>query len=121
MIVVFAEDVFVNNWIGFYGWSGLDILMHLIGGFVTAWSAARLYYLWNKKYEFTIKPALAVYAWFIAITAFVGILWEVYEFLLDPYVAAAMQASVKDTVGDLVNDLVGAAVFCLVLYWKKKN
>lgn len=121
MIVVFAEDVFVNNWLGFYEWSGLDIPMHLIGGFVTAWSAARLYHLWNLKQGLIIKPVIAVYIWFIAITALVGILWEIYEFLLDPFVTMVMQATVKDTIGDLVNDLLGAAVFCVIMYWWKRN
>ena len=120
MVVVFAEDTFVNNWFGFYEWSGLDIPMHLIGGFVTAWSVARFHSRWQPKRGLGIKPALALYVWFIGITAIIGILWEVYEFLLDPYVAMAMQPSVRDTVGDLVNDLVGSVVFCLV-YWKKKG
>ena len=120
MLVVFLFDNVVNNSLGLYDrWRWLDIPMHLLGGVVAAWSCHRFYK--KIKNEINIKPLFARLWLYVGTTAIIGILWEVYEFLFHVVTRIITQPSVGDTVHDLVNDLIGAVLFCGLIFLFDKN
>ena len=47
-------------------------------------------------------------------TAATAILWEIYEFLSDHFLATHMQRGVEDTLSDVFFGLAGAAVYLLL-------
>ncbi|MCR8725852.1 hypothetical protein [Frigidibacter sp. ROC022] len=60
--------------------------------------------------------ALALIACTVAVT--IGVLWEIFEFLMDSYAGTNMQKSgLPDTMGDLIVDLAGGAFGGLVGYF----
>lgn len=124
MVFVFLLEVGANTPLGLYDvWPGLNILMHVLGGFVAAWSTYRFFKILDGR-----KKILS-YGWpfvlwcfsFIGASAIFGILWEVMEFAIDPFVDMVMQPSIADTIGDLANDLTGGVLFCTVLFVAHKN
>lgn len=99
----------------------LDKVLHASGGFVTAWFFARY---WQDK--FRTFSSLDHFLILMAITALVGVVWELAEFstsipplanhkLLQHYLYIG---SLTDTLGDLVADIFGAAI-CAILFRKK--
>lgn len=120
MIIVFLFDMVVNNPMGFYyRWWWFDIPMHMLGGFVAAWSVARFFKDYKKLVA--LKPwAFEVFV-LVSGTALIGILWEVYEFFMSLIFNIVMQPSVADTVADLVNDCVGALLFCLFIHFYRRH
>lgn len=120
MIIVFIFDILVNNPLGFYTrWWWFDIPMHIVGGIVTTFCAYSFFK--RIKKSISLEPfALRCFV-FIGSTAIVGILWEIYEFFASLATGIVMQPSVADTVGDLANDLIGATLFCVLLFLSKKR
>ena len=90
-----------------------DILMHGAGGLATAWTAYLFYKNFKDKFKIKIEPIWILWLTIIAGVALIGVLWEVYEFILDYYniLGGQHQASIADTMGDFVMDLIGAIIF----------
>lgn len=117
MIVVFAWDALVNNPFGLYGlWPNLDILMHILGGAVTAWSLTRLWLVVPPAWRPVIKPAVAMYVFGLGIVALITIAWEIYEVAFDFMYPFPVPMTVVDTLADMVNGLLGASGFWLAKY-----
>lgn len=93
----------------------LDIPMHIAGGFVASWTA----YLFLKQIKAELKPVWFKFALLIGFTCFVGIVWEVYEFYHDlVFKSNIYQVSALDTMADMGDGLIGAILFCVVLWWQ---
>ncbi len=97
---------------------GLDWepFVHLMGGLSIAWSAAILAARWQKR---RIIPK-DVPDWFLAYSflgsaALIGVLWELFEFLMPDRNGWWQQLSLADTIGDLTLDLAGGLI--LVIFW----
>lgn len=117
MIVVFLWDALINNPFGWYGqWRNLDTVMHVVGGFVTAWTIIQI--------MSTIKPLQKSFASVrglqvvltLSLVSTVTIIWELYEFALDTYGHLAVPMTLGDSLGDMVNGLIGASLFLFVYY-----
>ena len=102
----------------------LDKILHVSGGFLTAWFFARY---WQDK--FGTFSSLDRFLMLLAITALVGVLWELAEFstsipplahhkLLRHYLYIG---SLIDTLDDLVADIFGAALCALLLRKNKRD
>jgi hypothetical protein len=123
MLAVFGIEVF-SMWIFpvYALWPSFDIPMHVLGGFVTAWSG----WLWWKEMKgngAVVKPQWLIFFGLVGWAAFASIVWEMYEFLHDvlyPF-AARFQPSIPDVMADLALDLFGAVAFCLIVGWKKNK
>lgn len=100
-----------------------DILLHwgnslILGliGFILAYSL-----LLTSKLE--AKPVLAsLFA--LSFSVFVGVIWEIFEFLMDYFFGFTMQKSgLVDTMTDLMMDVAGAAVVSTMgfFYMRKKR
>lgn len=91
---------------------GLDKPTHFFGGlavmyfFWCGWSQARSLAGYFPKLS---QPAFAFGG-----TAATAILWEIYEFLSDHFLATHLQRGVEDTLSDVFFGLAGAAVYLLL-------
>lgn len=114
IILAFNSLAMEAGWYHSIPW--LDIPMHLIGG---GWVCFLFIYLiedWYKAEE--IKNRVLLYFLLVlGFTAFIGTLWEFYEFLRDIYYIRKLGIlilwSVPDTLSDLLNNLIGASTVFL--------
>lgn len=107
----------------YMSWPPLDIPMHFLGGFATAWSLQRLYWKYAKTGGLMIRPPLLFFLCLVSLSALVGVAWEGYEYIHDLlYPLHHFQPSVADTMGDLALDVVGGAVFAILsLFFGRKK
>ncbi len=123
MLVVFACNIVIDTGLGLYELlPSLDIFMHALGGFVSAWSGLRL---WRhiQKNGGLLKPSWIIYVLLIGWTSFVGVLWEFYEYFHDvvfPF-ASRFQPSLRDTMADFLFDILGAVAFCFIVSALRKK
>lgn len=126
IVVIFFVHVMatINYWYWLIG--GLDLVMHLLGGLFIGSSTLYIYY--QSRY---IEPkhfsSLFVFFLVLTATAFVGVLWEFFEFIIDQYVTAVSYLSfsggVQDTLSDLLADLIGSIIAGLIFIatWKRNS
>jgi uncharacterized BrkB/YihY/UPF0761 family membrane protein len=103
-----ALDLYFTIW-----W--YDIPMHILGGMFSAILSLWVYFFssffknqkWDKK---TILRVILIG------TAFVGVSWEIYEFVLG-LTANAFGSYPFDTIKDILDDFIGA----LVVYFSMKT
>lgn len=124
MIIVFLWNAIINDWLGFYEvWPDVDIPMHVIGGFVTAWSIQRLFTVFISSIspkKLLMKPVWLFGLFLIALTALVAIFWEVYEFWLQRFTGFVTQPSIADVIKDQVLGVIGATVYVWAVWRRKK-
>lgn len=96
----------------FYIW-WLDIPMHVVSG---AWLAAVMLSLIATHPRLSgIRTDAAVAFWFsIGTVMLIGVVWELFEFRLDPLVRFAPHDA-ADTISDLFSDLLGAVCGALLV------
>jgi hypothetical protein len=99
-----------------YPW--YDIMMHFLGGAVVASS-----YIWVVTYELPEKfKRYRRFAYVLAFSFFIGILWEVFEYLIGIDREYSLRVWQFDTVVDIIMDLSGAALsFVFFTLYAKKN
>lgn len=96
----------------------LDIPMHIAGGFAASWTA--LLFLRHQKVE--LKPDWLKFVLLIGFTCFASIIWEVYEFYHDLFFKEYVyQVSALDTMADMGDGLIGAILFFVFLYFRKRK
>lgn len=116
MLIVFLVNLcFMYLNLYWYLW-WLDMVMHIMGGSVTAFTMILLMSdckhpmaLWKKSPGF-------FFLFLLGLVALVGIGWELYEFIHDLFFPVSIQMSVgvRDTLEDLVSDLIGGSLFYLL-------
>jgi len=81
----------------------LDIVMHFLGGF---WVGLFFLYVFFRKEQPSFTSGLFFKLLFI--TLLVGLLWELYEFLLN--IIAITPFNLNDTISDIFSSLLGSTV-----------
>ena len=98
---VSAFGVFID-----YPW--IDIPFHFAGG---VWTCLLFFFLlgnlfsgefYSHKFERLKTLLLAV-----SFCAFIGVLWELHEFVLSEWFSFYLQQGISDTMGDFVMDILG--------------
>lgn len=90
----------------------LDKPTHLLGGvavtyfFSCAWGHARS--------VAGREPALGRTSFAFGGTAVAAIVWEIFEFLSDHFLATHLQHGLEDTLSDVFFGLIGAAIYLLI-------
>lgn len=128
---------FLNMYNSVWWW---DDMLHGLSGTILGFIGLLAIYFFNSRYNMAISPLLvAVFVFCFAIT--VGVLWEIYEFLIDMWFQASMQRwnsppnsiiigqsyqgiGLRDTMSDLMIACVGALIatgFSYVAYKYEKN
>jgi hypothetical protein len=96
----------------YYVWPWFDIFMHTLGGMTVALAliaAVEGYTNWMPR-------SLSAKAMFVSGgVILVGLLWELFEYLLDRWLGVNLQPSIPDTIADLLFDTVGALVVVVVI------
>jgi hypothetical protein len=98
----------------YYELRWLDIPMHMLGGFLFA-SLFIYFSLYKKSNNKYLKIN---YKNIIIFVLFVGVVWEVYEYIHD-IIRQVEWRGVGDTSKDLVNDIIGASIAFLLNKNKK--
>ncbi|PJA89601.1 MAG: hypothetical protein CO137_03425 [Candidatus Magasanikbacteria bacterium CG_4_9_14_3_um_filter_32_9] len=84
MIVVYFVNLFLEVYFSIYDLvPNFDVLMHTIGGIITAWSACLFFRIFEKRKLVCIEPAWALAFVLVLTTGAIGIFWEFYEWLYD--------------------------------------
>jgi hypothetical protein len=97
------------GWFDAYQW--YDIPMHLLGG---ALAGSLFFALFGSMFHdasiahATERAKVLVIA--ISFGAFIGTLWEIFEFGMGYFFSWFLQPSIGDTMQDLFNDMVGAGI-----------
>ncbi len=103
-----------------FGWfdtfPSFDIIIHLLGG---VWVGALFLFLSRGFFPHDVyahkTERLKLTSLAVAYAAFVGVLWEFFEYVIGPYFEGFAQASVRDTLGDLLMDMLGGFVYMAIL------
>jgi hypothetical protein len=98
----------------YYELRWLDIPMHMLGAFLFA-SLFIYFSLYKKSNNKYLKIN---YKNIIIFVLFVGVVWEVYEYIHD-IIRQVEWRGVGDTSKDLVNDIIGASIAFLLNKNKK--
>lgn len=104
------------GWFDTYAW--FDIPMHFLGGL---WVGALFLFLsrgffQHEMYGHAIER-LKIVSLMVAYGSFVGVLWELFEFVMSSYWEIFKQNSIQDTLGDLTMDMIGALAYGLVIFF----
>ena len=89
----------------------LDIPMHFIGGFLVAWFIGVL-----LKEDIRKTSWLGTLVIIIGGTAFIGIGWEFFEWIIDYFVQEGFMGTRDDTLLDFVMDILGAVAVALLVF-----
>lgn len=122
--IVFFVGVFVSTTFHVYDrFNHFDKLMHFAGGFAVAWFVCAMY-----ARELRMMHPSKFVLLLVAVTTLVGVLWEFAEFLSNTYAVNfpvlhkyLYGGGIADTLGDLLTDALGALVFSLGLFGKKRE
>ncbi len=98
----------------------VDRIFHAVGGF---WIASLFFFYCLRKGFIDIhKHPLFAFISAVAMTALIGVWWEVFEFSLDltfgdSALHIRQQGGVSDTMFDLIFDVIGAGAASAVYVW----
>lgn len=102
----------------YYLFKNIDIIMHLLGGFVIAMLALAIFDTVLAKKSVSI-PWWFKYLFVSGFVMLIGVAWEWHEFLIDVtltkwYELPRSQLSLADTMFDFFNDWFGATICFLI-------
>jgi len=86
----------------------IDIPMHILGGFVVAYSFTLILTFLDSKKLMKIKSKLVYFFIILSSVALITVFWEFYEFILTYFFNLGMQGTLVDTMCDLFLGLLGA-------------
>jgi uncharacterized membrane protein YjdF len=94
-----------------------DIFMHVGTGLVLS------IIIHDLLKEF-IKPRILKYFLVVCVLVFLGVIWELGEYVWDQTISTyfnqtVLQLSIRDTMGDLLMNMMGSLVFVLIHFYKK--
>lgn len=126
LILIFSGHILILSVGGYYTIWWADIVLHSSGGF---WVGLFILWFFFNSGKFPFEAAkLPLYILIISIVsfaAFIGVLWEFFEFILDwitdykSYSSKIAQENLKDTMIDLFFDLSGALLSVVFLKFRK--
>lgn len=105
--MVLAIHVMLTILGGYYWWSHVDKIIHVLGGMSIALSAMAAIEIFNKTGELKISNKFITATIILSLVALAAVSWEFLEFTLDHLAHTRMQPSLADTMGDLLAGLCG--------------
>ena len=140
VIFIFAGIYLSARFDLYYRFFWWDDLLHTVSGVIVGFIGFLIVYKLNHKYSMDFNPLLiAIFAFTFSVT--IGVIWEIFEFLMDVWFGTAMQkwnlpettslmgrpyqgSGLRDTMSDLILASLGAlftSVFCYFLYKNEKR
>lgn len=89
----------------------IDLCMHFVGGFVSAWSVALLLAYMLAHIAYAHKLQNKKYVIIFWGTFVIAVLWEVYEYVHDFFSIYTFQNGWSDALSDIMFGLIGAIVY----------
>lgn len=94
-----------------------DIFMHIGTGLVLS------FIIHDVLKEF-IKPIIFKYFLVICVLVFLGVIWELGEYVWDQTISTYfqktfLQISIRDTMGDLLMNMIGSLIFVLINFGRR--
>lgn len=94
-----------------------DIFMHVGTGFI-------LSFIINDILKEFIKPKILKYFLVICVLVFLGVVWELGEYVWDQTISTYfqktfLQISIRDTMGDLLMNMIGSLIFVLINFGRR--
>jgi len=117
--VIFSLDMLATQYFLYWRFWWFDIMMHFLGGF---WISLTAYYLFYfSGYLNRISKKFSVFTLSLTTVIFVGIFWEIFEYVTK--VSVAQSNYLLDTYLDLFMDVFGwlASYFVLLKINNKNN
>jgi hypothetical protein len=113
----------------FWWW---DDMLHGLSGVLFGLLGLGVIYAMNRRQELNVSPAFIV-LFMVCFAVFMGVVWEIYEFIMDVTIHATMQQwnmgpnaivmgkeyqgmGLRDTMSDLILATIGAIVTGLATY-----
>lgn len=115
MFFIFIAHLFAQKFYWYYSIWYFDMPMHLLGGFLSG-----LFLIWVLSYKNISQPSSLKFILKIILgVLFIGILWEMFEFLVNNYVVKNLfLINNLDSLSDLFFDLSGGAM--AIFYFLKR-
>jgi hypothetical protein len=111
VIAVLYAGALIFGW--FDNYRNFDSFIHLLGG---VWTGLLFILFFGSFFSHEayahIAERVKILILGVAFGAFVGTLWEFFEYLLNVFFDVYLQPSIGDTMGDLLIDMIGAAGVC---------
>ena len=86
----------------------LDVFMHFLGG---VWVAMLFFYLFGNLFRnelyFNNTEIVKIFIIAVSFVAFIGVLWELFEFITTVITSIQFQGDLPDTMKDLFVDIIG--------------
>ena len=86
----------------------LDVFMHFLGG---VWVAMLFFYLFGNLFRnelyFNNTEIVKIFIIAVSFVAFIGVLWELSEFVTTVITSIQFQGDLPDTMKDLFVDIIG--------------
>ena len=118
--VIAIAHLFATRFGWYYSYPLMDIPMHIAGGIFVG---LLFFYLFAIRHDtLPNAPPLALAISAVGFVMLVGVLWEMYEFILDVYVHqtqtlfGASGYLLFDTLKDLLDDLVGSGIAVVIFF-----
>jgi hypothetical protein len=119
VLFIFIFNLFATYWHLYFLIWWLDIPVHMLGG---AWVALMTLFLYYHTKYLRKKDHAALFAFVLAVATalVVGLMWEVYEFIIDRAMSVH-DLQISDTLKDLCDDLFGGGAAALLFIKKGYN
>ena len=105
--VVFLFDLFLIYFKVYDVLPNLDIPMHFIGGFSIAYMFTLFLIYFNDRHLIKIRDEFLFIFIIVSVVAFIAVLWEFFEFLLEVFFNLSFQRGLEDTLMDLLMGILG--------------
>lgn len=109
IIVIFVLNALADKLYWYYTIWYFDMVTHFLGGF---WIGLAFFYIFLKKNYINYLDILKI----IFFVLFIGIFWEIFEFIVNNYLAQN-PFNILDTLSDIFFDLSGGILS--ILYFLK--
>lgn len=98
---------------GYYWWTHVDTIMHVLGGMSIAQSAITAIELYSHDGSLRVSNKFIYVIIVMSFVSLAAVNWEFLEFTLDHIVGTHMQPSLADTMGDILAGLCGGIIISI--------
>lgn len=98
-----------------------DKMLHFLSGILLAYVAFALLDRMTDESTRQHLSAQIVFLFVLSFTAFVGVVWEIYEFSVDQLLHTQAQQGNTDTMLDLIADTLGGLVTAAWVVWRERQ
>ncbi len=111
ILVILHYGALIYDLYGTFFW--FDMLTHTLGGFVVVFVG--IVFLGSRSSRLLTRRNL------IILVIGIGVLWELYEYLVQTMIPATPFVTFVDSLSDILFDVVGGVIGICFVHWLKKR